>query len=77
VLVNNAGFGGYRPFVELEPSVADDLIAIHIRAVTRLSRVALPGMLRRGSGTIINGREADGPPSDARRLPKGALREHP
>jgi short-subunit dehydrogenase len=54
VLVNNAGFGGYRPFVELEPSVADDLIAIHIRAVTRLTRAALPGMLRRGSGTIIN-----------------------
>ena len=54
VLVNNAGFGGYRPFVELEPSVADDLIAIHIRAVTRLTRAALPGMLRRGSGAIIN-----------------------
>ena len=54
MLVNNAGFGGYRPFVELEPSVADDLIAIHIRAVTRLTRAALPGMLRRGSGAIIN-----------------------
>ena len=54
LLVNNAGFGGYCPFVEIEPQVVDDLINIHVRAVARLTRAALPGMVRRGAGGVIN-----------------------
>lgn len=54
LLVNNAGFGGYRPFVEIDPTVIDALIDVHIRAVARLSRAALPGMVRRRSGGVIN-----------------------
>ena len=54
LLVNNAGFGGYNPFASIEPSIIDELIGIHIRAVTRLTRAALPGMVRRGSGGVIN-----------------------
>jgi len=54
LLVNNAGFGGYRPFVEVEPKVVDALIAVHVRAVARLTRAALPGMVRRGKGAVIN-----------------------
>ncbi len=54
LLVNNAGFGGYRPFVEVEPKVIDALIDIHIRTVARLNRAALPGMVHRGSGGVIN-----------------------
>ena len=54
LVVNNAGFGGYRPFVEVEPEVVDQLIAVHVRAVTRLTRAALPGMVRRGRGAVIN-----------------------
>jgi uncharacterized protein len=54
LLVNNAGFGGYNPFVSIEPDIIDDLIDIHIRAVTRLTRAALPGMVRRGAGAVIN-----------------------
>ena len=54
LLVNNAGFGGYRPFAELEPTVADQLLGIHVEAVTRLTRAALSGMLRRKSGAVIN-----------------------
>jgi short-subunit dehydrogenase len=53
-LVNNAGFGGYRPFAELEPHVADALIDVHIRATVHLTRAALPGMLARKRGAIIN-----------------------
>jgi len=41
--VNNAGFGGYRPFVEIDPAVADELIDVHVRASVRLTRAALPG----------------------------------
>jgi uncharacterized protein len=54
LLVNNAGFGGYGPFLELDPAVADDLIAVHVRAVVQVTRAALPGMVKRGRGAIVN-----------------------
>jgi len=54
LLINNAGFGGYRPFVQVEPEVVDELINIHVRAVARLTRAALPGMIRCGAGGVIN-----------------------
>jgi uncharacterized protein len=54
LLVNNAGFGGYRPFDEVEPKVVDELIAVHVRAVAQLTRAAIPGMVRRGKGAVIN-----------------------
>src|SRR5574341_131333 len=54
MLVNNAGFGGYMPFVQLEPDKAEELINLQVLAVTRLTRAALPGMIQRGHGAIIN-----------------------
>jgi short-subunit dehydrogenase len=54
LLVNNAGFGGYRAFVSLDPNTLDQLIDIHVRAMARLTRAVVPGMIRRGGGGIIN-----------------------
>lgn len=54
LLVNNAGFGGYMPFIELDPDKAEVLINLQVLAVTRLSRAALPGMIARGHGAIVN-----------------------
>jgi uncharacterized protein len=54
LLINNAGFPGYRPFVELDPSVADDLLSLHVRTVTMLTRAVLPGMVKRHRGAVIN-----------------------
>jgi short-subunit dehydrogenase len=54
LLINNAGFGGYRRFVELDPKVADGLLAIHVRAVVQVTRAALPGMVARKQGGIIS-----------------------
>jgi len=54
LLVNNAGFGAYRAFVELDPNKADELIRLQVTAVTRLTRAALPGMISRHVGSIIN-----------------------
>jgi short-subunit dehydrogenase len=54
LLVNNAGFGGFGPFAELAPERSDALIQLHITALTRLTRAALPAMLARGSGAIVN-----------------------
>jgi uncharacterized protein len=54
LLVNNAGFAGYHQFREVNPAVACDLVAVHVMAVTRLARAAVPAMVARGSGAIIN-----------------------
>ena len=54
LLVNNAGFGGYAPFAQVDPDRAEELIRLQVTAVTRLTRAALPGMITRGSGAIIN-----------------------
>ncbi|HXJ24034.1 MAG TPA: SDR family NAD(P)-dependent oxidoreductase [Polyangia bacterium] len=53
LLVNNAGFGGYRRFMDLDPTVADQLVSIHVRAVVQVTRAALPGMVARGRGGVI------------------------
>ena len=52
--INNAGFGGYRRFVEVDPKVADELLSVHVRAVVQVTRAALPGMLARGRGGVIS-----------------------
>ncbi len=54
LLVNNAGFGGYMAFIELPPDRAEELINVQVLAVARLTRAALPGMLARKKGAIIN-----------------------
>jgi short-subunit dehydrogenase len=54
VLINNAGFGGYMPFLELDPDKAEELIHLKVLAITRLTRAALPNMVERGRGAIIN-----------------------
>jgi hypothetical protein len=54
MLVNNAGFQVYMPFVELDAARAEAQINVHVTPVVRLCRAALPAMLARGSGSIIN-----------------------
>jgi uncharacterized protein len=54
LLVNNAGFGAYGPFAELSPTFVDDLIRVHCRAPVHLAHAALPGMITRGRGSIVN-----------------------
>jgi len=54
LLVNNAGFAGYGPFVEIDPVVAERLVAVHVLAPVRITRAALPGMIARGHGAVVN-----------------------
>ena len=54
LLVNNAGFAGYCEFCDVDPKVVSDLVAVHVMAVARLARAAVPAMVARGSGAIIN-----------------------
>jgi hypothetical protein len=53
-VVNNAGFGGFRPFRDLTYDQIDALIDIHSRAVAHLTRAALGVMLMKNSGAVIN-----------------------
>jgi uncharacterized protein len=54
LLINAAGFAGYREFSDVKPQVVSDLIGVHVLAVARLARAAVPPMVTRGSGAIIN-----------------------
>ena len=42
------------PFTELDPDRAEELINLKVLAVARLTRAALPGLLARGKGAVIN-----------------------
>ena len=53
-LVNNAGLAYYLPFAELPAGQASELLHVKVVAPTMLARAAVPGMLARGTGTIIN-----------------------
>lgn len=54
LLVNNAGFAGYREFSDVDPQVLTRLVGVHVMAVSRLARAAVPAMVARRSGAIIN-----------------------
>jgi len=54
MLVNNAGFTHLCPFDELTTEEVTDMILVHVLALTRITHAALPGMLARGRGDIIN-----------------------
>jgi short-subunit dehydrogenase len=54
VLVNNAGFGLRAPFAATEVEDEQRLLDVLVVAVMRLTHAALPGMVSRGRGSIIN-----------------------
>jgi short-subunit dehydrogenase len=54
LLVNNAGFGGAGFFADSDPQDDLRMIRVHVEASVRLARAALPGMIERGFGGVIN-----------------------
>ena len=54
LLVNNAGFGTKGLFWETDYGRQLDMHKLHVKATLRLTRAALPGMVKRNSGGIIN-----------------------
>jgi len=54
VLINNAGFGTLGPFVDVDVNKSLNMIDLHVTAPTRLVKAALPGMLARREGVIVN-----------------------
>ena len=54
LLVNNAGFGTTGRFAELPIAEEDQEIRLNVLALTRLTSAALPGMVARRRGGILN-----------------------
>ncbi len=54
LLVNNAGFGVPGKFAEIPLERTLAMIEVHVTASTRLCRAALPGLIARGKGGLIN-----------------------
>ena len=63
VLVNNAGIGVIKPFVDLVPDEWQRMIGLNVNALFHVTRAVLPGMIARGTGHVctigsISGRSA-------------------
>jgi hypothetical protein len=54
MLVNNAGFGLLGPFIELDADGQSEMIRLNVMALTELTRLLIPAMVRRGKGKILN-----------------------
>lgn len=54
VLVNNAGWDVFKPFVKSTTSEWERLIAINLTGALHMLHAVLPGMVERGYGRIVN-----------------------
>ncbi len=54
VLVNNAGFGDYGPFVKADLANVLQILQVNIVVLTHLTRLFLPGMVGRNEGRVMN-----------------------
>ena len=54
ILVNNAGFATYGPFTETAADEEAQLLQVNIVALTALTKLFLPAMVRRGRGRVLN-----------------------
>lgn len=53
-LINNAGYGYFGAFHEAEATNQLNMVQLNILALTHLTRLALPEMVARGRGRILN-----------------------
>ncbi|MFY9264087.1 MAG: SDR family NAD(P)-dependent oxidoreductase [Solirubrobacterales bacterium] len=54
VLFNNAGINKLKPLCETDDETWDLVVDVCLKGTFRCMRAVLPGMLERGSGTIVN-----------------------
>jgi hypothetical protein len=75
MLVNNAGVAHYMPIADLPADKARELVHVKVVAPTTLIRAAVPGMVARGAGTIVNvaGMIAFSGPAQQAQLPRRAV----
>lgn len=75
MLVNNAGVAHYMPMADLPAAKARELVHVKVVAPTMLTQAVLPGMIARGSGTIVNvaGMIAFSGPASSSQMPRRAV----
>lgn len=54
VLINNAGIGDHRRFVDITETEWDDMMAVNLKSVFNTCRVVVPQMIEAGRGKIVN-----------------------
>jgi 2-hydroxycyclohexanecarboxyl-CoA dehydrogenase len=54
VVVNNAGWDDFMPFIETTEEFWDKVIDINFKGALRVLKVVVPGMVERGFGRIVN-----------------------
>ena len=54
ILVNNAGFDIFKPFLATEPSEWERLISVNLVGALNMHHLVLPGMVERGYGRVVN-----------------------
>jgi 2-hydroxycyclohexanecarboxyl-CoA dehydrogenase len=54
ILVNNAGWDEFRPFLETSEEFWDRVIDLNFKGCLRTCRRAVPGMVERGYGRVVN-----------------------
>lgn len=54
MLVNNAGFGDFGAFAETSWAKEKQMIDVNITALTELTKIFLPAMVKNGSGKVMN-----------------------
>ena len=53
-LINNAGYGDYKPVAEADPAVYENMLALNVTTLTTLTTLFVKDMVRRGRGRILN-----------------------
>lgn len=53
VVVNNAGVGVLKPFLQLTPEEWHRMVDVNLNALYHVTRAVLPGMVERGHGHVI------------------------
>ncbi|KWX77480.1 oxidoreductase [Paenibacillus riograndensis] len=54
VLLNNAGYGRFAAFTDMESREFDDMMDVNYMGIVRCTKAVVPPMLERGSGQIVN-----------------------
>jgi 2-hydroxycyclohexanecarboxyl-CoA dehydrogenase len=54
ILINNAGWDVFKPFLKTEPELWQKIIDINLKGALNMHYEILPGMVERGSGRVVN-----------------------